>query len=172
MSRFEAATSISSLWKLEQNNALPFLRHVVADQLANSEPEHDLLSHTLHVRNFGNLIALRINKSFPNLVDPDLVASAGMIHDWGKIKQAPTINTPYSHYVRSQFDTAIHGFPAIGSIAGRHNFGALLRGDPLLLEQMILIYADIRSRTEIKNSKPIRTYKSLDIALPEIEKKL
>ncbi len=172
MSRFEAAASIGSLWCAEQPNVIPMLRQVIGEQLALSEPIHDLLSHSLHVRNLANAISIRINERFPQMVDADLVASSAVIHDWGKLKHQPTINKPYSHYVRTQLDTALAGFPAIGSIAGRHNFGALLRDDPLLLEQMIIIYADIRARSEITEGVVCRRYKTLEDSLPEIAEKL
>lgn len=172
MSRFESAVSIGSLWNVEQPNVISLLRQVIGEQLALSEPVHDLLSHSLHVRNLANAISIRINEKFPQIVDADLVASSAVIHDWGKLKHQPTINTPYSHYVRTQLDASLAGFPAIGSIAGRHNFGALLRDDPLLLEQMIIIYADIRARSETIGGVVCRRYKTLEEALPEIAEKL
>ena len=172
MSRFEVAASIGSLWHNEQPTVILLLRQVISEQLVLSEPVHDLLSHSLHVRNLANAVSIRINERFPHMVDSDLVASSAVIHDWGKLKHQPTINKPYSHYVRTQLDTALAGFPAIGSIAGRHNFGALLRDDPLLLEQMIIIYADIRARSETVEGVVCRRYKTLENSLPEIAEKL
>lgn len=172
MSRYAEAASLGPLWQREQPRVNPFLDHVIADQLEHSDPEYDLLSHSIHVRNLAYYIALKIDQQFANSVDPDLVATASLIHDWGKIKQQPTINKPYEHFVRSQFDAAMHDFPATGSIAGRHNFGALITQDPIPLEQMIIIYSDIRARTEYKEKRAIRKYSSLETALSEIKEKL
>lgn len=168
MSVFKAETSLGTLWRNERRPIQPFLEATIAQQLSLSESRHDLLSHSLHVRNLAYYIALQVNDNFPNLVDPDLVATSGIFHDHGKVLQQPDINTPYPHFIRSQFHLANSGYPGIGSLAGRHNFGTLIRDKEIPLEQMILIYVDVRSRT-LKDSNPVvRYYETLDNAFPEI----
>jgi len=170
MSVFESASSIGSLWREEKKRIQPFLESTIAEQLSLSASEHDLLSHTLHVRNLAYFVSLQIDEKFSNLVDPDLNATSAIFHDHGKVLQQPKINTPYPHFIRSQFHLAINGYPGIASLAGRHNFGALIRDSVITLEQMILIYADVRSRT-LEDSKPIvRVYRTLNEAYPGIRK--
>lgn len=140
---------------------------------AAKESQH-LQSHETQVGNLAVFLGENINNFLgTDIVDTALVADTGNLHDWGKLHPRQTRGVNIEHYRISQLLVTENRAPTLAKILGRHNFGSLLDQEPKSLEQMLLVYADVRSRTGIDcKGERIRVYKSLSECRNEIGDKL